>query len=708
MDALLTTLKSDEVAMVIVAVRFLNKTLSAAVLCFLVSLPVSGWAFSRGDETVAMSSLLTKGLSELIELDVALATGTLKPLKLAPSVATVITAQDIEDMGAATLDEVLMTVPGLHVQPSATNIFTSIWTIRGVYSQLNPQVLLLIDGQPLRNNGNGNKPHAFRLPVSMIARIEIIRGPGSAVLGADAFAGAINVITKEGSEINGSNAGFRGGSFGSYDVWAQHGGSYKGWDVALGAEYAKADGDRKRIIEKDALGAGPPSLAPGPLDTHYENFNSSLNATKDKIRLNFDGFWKIGAGAGAGVSNTLNGDRSKAEGYTLLGSVSYIEKDLLNDFDLTTRISGSYNWARNTFYFFPPDYRNAIGRPGAEDLNGGIEFSGDYRRFSDHRVRLSLGASNYNTDTFQEKNYGPGVAVQFGPLVDISDTPYVYLKDQSRRLFYSAIQDEWAFAKNWELTAGIRYDDYSDFGNAISPRIALVWNTTPELVTKLLYGRAFRPPTFGELHQQNNPATIGNSHLDAETIDTYELAFDYRPTKVLRFGLNLFEYRIRGLIDYISDPAPATTKTARNARDQKGRGFEVETEWLATEKLRFRANVSYQRSTDELTASVVADVPTVKLYANAHWKFLPEWSLDGQYFWVGGRHRAVGDTRPDIKDYDLVNMTLRKNNIMKHWDIAVAVRNLFDTDAREPAPAVIPNDYPLEHRSFWAELRCRF
>jgi len=292
--------------------------------------------------------------------------------------------------------------------------------------------------------------------------------------------------------------------------------------------------------------------------------------------------------------------------------------------------------------------------------------------------------------------------------VDISDTPYVYLKDQHRLLVYTGIQDEWAFAKGWELTAGVRYDDYSDFGSAVSPRVALVWNTTMDLVTKLLYGRAFRPPTFSEIHNQSNPVTLGNVHLDPETIDTYEVAFDFRPHQDLRLGLNLFEYRINGLIDYVADPLPATTKTAQNAHDQTGRGYEVEADWLAAAGLRLRANFSYQRATYDDTGAVVPDVPAMKFYANAHWKFMPYWSLDGQYFWVGDRHRAAGDIRPQVGAYDLVNLTLRRMNIAKHFDFALAVRNLFDSDAREPGPLSIPNDYPMEGRSYWAEVRCNF
>lgn len=673
----------------------------------LVLSPVLAWGAAPQD-SLAMSSLLKKGLAELVELEVSLATGTSRPLKLAPSVATVITAQDIEDMGATTLDEVLETVPGLHVQPGGSNIFSPIWSIRGIHTQLNPQVLLLIDGQPLKINTNGVKPYRLRIPVSMISRIEIIRGPGSAVLGADAFAGAINIITRDSSDINGTNFGVRGGSFGSYDAWARHGGTYHGWDVALGAEYAKGDGDRKRIIEKDALGSGPPSLAPGPLDTHYETFNTSMSARKGKFTFRLHNSWMIDNGLGSGISNTLNGGKSNTNNFLLLSSLSYKEKNFLPDVDLTATVHGEYLWLENTFYFSPENFRRMIGKPGVKELSGGLELAGEYHGFSDHGVRLSLGMNNYDIDTFQHKNYGSGVPVQFGELVDISDTPYVYLNDHDRQLYYAGIQDEWSFAKGWELTTGVRYDSYSDFGSAVSPRIALVWSATPELIAKLMYGRAFRAPSFGEMHTRNNPSILGNANLEPETIDTYEIAFDYRPTKSMRLGLNLFKYRINGLIDYLPDPAPATSKTAQNARDQEGQGIEIEADWQTTDALRFRANFSYQRSTDAKTGAVVPDVPAAKFYANANWKFMPDWSLDGQYFWVGGRHRAVGDVRPDIKDYELVNLTLRKKNIARHWDFSVAVRNLFDSDNREPSPAVVPNDFPMEHRSVWAELRYHF
>jgi outer membrane receptor for ferrienterochelin and colicins len=81
---------------------------------------------------------------------------------------------------------------------------------------------------------------------------------------------------------------------------------------------------------------------------------------------------------------------------------------------------------------------------------------------------------------------------------------------------------------------------YSDFGDTFNPRIALVWQSAYNLTTKFMYGRAFRAPSFSELFNVNNPVAQGNDSLDPESIDWYELAFDYQPRADLRTGLNLF------------------------------------------------------------------------------------------------------------------------------------------------------------------------
>ncbi|MEZ5673589.1 MAG: TonB-dependent receptor plug domain-containing protein [Thiotrichaceae bacterium] len=139
---------------------------------------------------------------------VTIATGAEQSAARAPSVTSVITAQDIEAIGATDLDEVLETVPGLHVIRS--NPYRPLYTIRGIYSQYNPEVLVLINGIAISSVYSGDRGIGWGgMPVNAISRIEVIRGPGSAVYGADAFAGVINIITKTADDIEGT-AGGRG------------------------------------------------------------------------------------------------------------------------------------------------------------------------------------------------------------------------------------------------------------------------------------------------------------------------------------------------------------------------------------------------------------------------------------------------------------------------------------------------------------------
>ncbi|MBI2732303.1 MAG: TonB-dependent receptor plug domain-containing protein [Aquabacterium sp.] len=132
---------------------------------------------------------------------VSIATGSQQPLRRAPAVATVITAEDIAAMGATDLDEVLETVPGIHVARSI-QAYSPLYVVRGIYSDYNPQTLMLQNGVPMTTLFVGNRGNAwFGLPLENIARIEVIRGPGSALYGADAYSGVINIISQAPSSV---------------------------------------------------------------------------------------------------------------------------------------------------------------------------------------------------------------------------------------------------------------------------------------------------------------------------------------------------------------------------------------------------------------------------------------------------------------------------------------------------------------------------
>ncbi|MBU0730870.1 MAG: TonB-dependent receptor [Proteobacteria bacterium] len=626
------------------------------------------------------------------------ATGNLKPVRKAPSVATIITAEDIEKMGAKTLSEALESVPGLHVQPSGYNRFTPIFSIRGIHTSFNPHTLLLINGVPFRESFNSSLPPTFKMATSLISRIEIVRGPVSAIYGADAFSGVINVITKEGQEIDGIKGGTRAGSFDSYEGFAQYGKKYSsGLDVVTGFDYMKSQGDDDRYIDQDAYGSQ------GALDTRYENYDGLLGVMHKYFSVRFYGNQQKDNAMGPGAQYLSDNNRQNNESY--LGDINLGTRDLIDDLELTLNINGTYSKTEAYWQITPPAFGNSIGNPSGTSRSGGAELIALYSGINNHSLRVSTGMKNEDLETDENKNFDSQSFASVPWRNVKNDSSQLFCDDQSRNVFFLSLQDEWIISRALEFTGGVRYDNYSDFGDTFNPRAALVWEARYDLILKLLYGRAFRAPSFGELHTNYNTLAKGNSELEPETIETIEWVMDYQPTSRLRSVLNLFYYEIENLIEYDKDQTPPTSE---NNRDQDGYGFELETEWDVTDTLTLRTDFAYQRSKDKATNSIVADAPAMQFHLNPHWAFLPEWSIDMQFYWIADRHRASTDTRPEINDYQLVHLTLTRKNILNQMDFSLSGRNIFDEDARIPSDGSVPNDYPQEGRSIYGELRLNF
>jgi iron complex outermembrane receptor protein len=201
---------------------------------------------------------------------VSIATGTRQPTSRAPSAATVITAEEIKASGFVDLDEVLETVPGFHVSRSQN--YTPLYVIRGIkHPYTDPHVLMLINGIPVTSaffGERGNHWGWHSLPVENIARVEVVRGPGSALYGADAFAGVINVITKTSDDIAGNRLGVIAGSFDTYGTWWQYGGRRGDLSISAYLQAGTTKGPRGIVAEDFQT-----SLDPSP--AHY-GFRATL------------------------------------------------------------------------------------------------------------------------------------------------------------------------------------------------------------------------------------------------------------------------------------------------------------------------------------------------------------------------------------------------------------------------------------------------
>ena len=242
---------------------------------------------------------------------ISLATGSQQSLRRAPAVATVITSQDIAAMGATDLDQVLESVAGIHVNRSP-NQYSPLYVVRGIVSPYTPQVLVLQNGIPMTTLYQSNKGNVWGgYPVEHIARIEIIRGPGSALYGSDAYSGVINIITKNAADAAGTEIGARAGSFGTRDAWIQHGGKLGNADVAGYLRVGRTDGFRS-IIDADAqtrndtLFHTNASLAPGPVNTGNDAIDGNLDIGLEKWRFRAGYKLRDNVGTGAGIGNALD------------------------------------------------------------------------------------------------------------------------------------------------------------------------------------------------------------------------------------------------------------------------------------------------------------------------------------------------------------------------------------------------------------------
>ena len=682
---------------------------------------------------------LSLSLEELGKIEISIATGNNTTLEQAPAVANLITAQQIAAMGARTLDDVLETVPGLHVSLSAANRLDSIYSIRGIHTRFNPQVLLLINGSAMQWPVQGGRPILFRQPVNNIAQIEIIRGPGSAVYGADAFSGVINIITKSASDINGTEIGSRFGSFAYGEAWVQTGQQYHNWDIAFSLNYQHSNGDSDRRIDHDLqttldnLYGTSASLAPGKLSTYYEVLDSTLALENNHWKINLRTWMSDNTGNGAGGAQAL--DPNLADNYELYSSdITYTTDSWFYHWTNSLKLNYNYHKSNSQFMLLPPNSTvgigedgnlnlqspnlvtftdGLIGNPGGATEDAQLELTNTYTGIKNSRFRIGIGSRYQSIRTEESKNFGPGVlegsnaTTVDGTLTVVTGTDNIYLKNTSRTINYASLQNEWHFKDNWHLITGIRYDHYSDFGDTTNPRIALVWQTHDTLTSKLLYGSAFRAPSFAELGLKNNPSALGDPDLSPEKIDTYELVFNYRPTTTLQSTLSLFTYRAKDLIEYTLNTDAGGNK-ATNASDQQGYGFEWEIDWKINEWWRINSNYAWQKSKNIKASNTVADAPNQQLTINSYWKASPKWLFHNQINWVADRKRELNDTRSDIDDYVLVDLTIKRKNIYKNLDISLGINNLFDENATEPSDGTILEDIPLEGRSLWGEIRYQF
>ncbi len=653
-----------------------------------------------------LAELQTETATDLLlffeEEDLIIATRHEIPVRKAPAIATIISAKEIRNMGARNLLDILRKVPGIGISIAPIPVAHSI-EVRGIKTLNSEKILIMIDGHSLNEAMHSSSTLFFQyMSVEHIKRVEIIRGPGSALYGANAFLAVINIITKDTEDINGLQITSGGGSFNTKHYNLLFG--YKGEKLKIAGHFDYLDTDGpSSFIEQDAV------LNSGDTIMWQERPDIGLSISYGDFTLR-GGYLKNKMGPYIGAANALNDESAQDWGQYYADLI--LEKDLTGSLDIVTRLYFDQVILDPYWELFSEGHQigpytypdGLLGNPASKHRRIGGEITTNYS-ISDHL--LTTGILYENTDQYYIKSIGNFNPITYAPLGSNQEIAS-FNREVKRDIWALYVQDVWDITDDISLTTGVRYDNYSDFGGTTNPRAGLVWNFIKNTSFKLLYGSAFRAPSFAELYHANNPSLVGNEDLKPEKIKTYEMGLEHRFLGKYMARLNYFYNDITDLIVSGVQPAPGpAVYENRDSAEIDGIEFELLADF-GNDNYGF-INYSFQDPRDGVTDERLADVPSHKANAVinlAPWQYL---NTNVSFSWIGERPRTDGDTRDDVSSDILVDLTLIAKNFYRTLEIRGSVYNLFDEDYRDPSPSLkVPNDFPTNERMVMIEARYKF
>ena len=653
--------------------------------------------------------------------DVSISTRHQTPIDKAPGIVTVITVEEIKNAGYRNFVEILRSVPGFELLKDGSN-GTEICAMRGIQSS--NKVRLMLNGHMVNNPFKGNPfSHFDDFPVDNIKRVEIIRGPGSALYGENAFTAVINIITFDAKDIDGVRVSGGYGSFDTEDGSIVFGKTYGKVEISGMVRYKHSDGfdgtiesDIVTQIDKGVAPLSPASQSPGAVQDWRQEYDMNLKTVYKDFYM--EGLY-INKNQGVFTSPQYAvTDESDWEYNYVFGEFGY-KKTFEEKF--TTKPRLYYDQFDSSFYteslpegthlpvgvnlYTYPD--GLIGAGQVQEKIVGTEVPIDYELFDGNiaTIGFEYRLANQTNPRFQS-NFNPLTLAPLDGMQNQTDT-YNFQQDATRRILSLYLQDTWDITDTVNLTLGVRHDGYSDFGNAISPRTGLTWTFMKDASVKFLYGEAFRPPSFVEMYTTNQPAILGNPDLDPETIKTYEIGLHYRFNKHVTSSVNYFYNDVTDLIVLREVPGSTGTSLFQNYGDAHIQGVEMETKIDICKNNYVFMNYSFQNPEDNHGN----DLPFVTQHkgnfgVNAHyWKYI---NTNLSTFVSGTRSREVGDSRDDLPAYALINLSIIGKEFFNTLEIQGTVFNLFDKDYSDPAPISIPGDFPRPERTFWVGLRYQF
>lgn len=440
------------------------------------------------------------------------------PFKENSRTISVITSEDIKLSTATNVSDLLQQFAGVDLRRRGTNGMQADLYIRGGSFD---QTLLLIDGIKVEDAQTGHHTMNMILPIEVIERIEIIKGPAARVFGQNAFTGAINIVTKKSADkVN--SVGYQLGSYNQQNVLGTLGKDFKHSSVIAHASVNTSDGYR--------------------YNTDYNNQNYFLKGTinKSETPINILGYFterKFGANgfyASPAAKNQYEETQS-----SLVGVTSVLKTD---KWTFKPRLY----WKRNQdMYVFvrknPSIYRNLH-----QTNKIGAEVNASYKS--------EIGVTGFGVDVAK---------------VYLSSNN---LGQRDREMVTMFLEHRFKFLDDkLDVTPGIAATYFSDFDFHVFPGMDLGYQINDKFKIYGNIGYTYRIPTYTDLFY-SDPTTLGNENLEAEEAISEEIGLKYQANN-FNATLAVFNRDSSNLIDYVKDNEDDRWQ-ATNIRDLNTLGFE--------------------------------------------------------------------------------------------------------------------------------------
>ncbi len=524
----------------------------------------------------------------LLQTRVITATKDLQEIREAPSIVSVITAEELHRSGATSVGEALQSVPGLYGVYDFLGYNVGVRGINGGPRAYGRILKVLIDGQPVAfRSDSANTLGPELLPLELVDRIEIVRGPASALYGANAFLGAVNILTRSGGGgawvLRGERLLGRGG--GGLEAVVEGSGLDWGGIAGLSA----SDSDRSG----HELPSSSPILRTQPPQETVSRGDRARPAS-------FYGrtWWR----PGGGLRLELTGHLSRLDSYAEwldFGTLSHQNRVVLDQGFGRLRA----DWAPNEAWSFMAYLARAQGQPGSDErLSSGSTTSYPRRVFGfgawdaglEARVHLApLSSLVVGLDLSRDDERLLEVyTVQAGAEI-LTSRPQGRLRFDNTGA-YAQLQ-----ARPWPavaLTANLRFDHHNVYGDATTFRLAAVADLGRGLRAKLLYGSSFKAPAALQLYAQPLYArgTVGNPDPRPETARTLEGGLRWRAGERLEISVNAFRNRVADKVELVPS---GTEQQPQNVGSQRSTGLEGELKLVRGIHTVY-LNASYQRTDD--------------------------------------------------------------------------------------------------------------